>query len=98
MDALRRGVVDYLTKPVDFARLQMALANLARTLEMKGEIGSLRSELRKLGRFGPLIGASAPMQQVYDLIGARRAHRRQHPHHRRDGYGQGGGRPDHPRA
>src|SRR6185436_19574583 len=26
VDALRRGVVDYLTKPVDFARLRMALA------------------------------------------------------------------------
>jgi two-component system, NtrC family, response regulator AtoC len=69
VDALRRGVVDYLTKPVDFARLRMALANLVRTLEMKGEIGTLRTELRKLGRFGPLIGASPPMQHVYDLIG-----------------------------
>ena len=69
VDALRRGVTDYLTKPVDFARLKMALANLARTLEMKGEIGTLRTELRKLGRFGPLIGASPPMQKVYDLIG-----------------------------
>jgi two-component system response regulator AtoC len=69
VDALRRGVTDYLTKPVDFARLKMALANLARTLDMKGEIGTLRSELRKLGRFGPLIGSSAPMQKVYDLIG-----------------------------
>jgi two-component system, NtrC family, response regulator HydG len=68
VDALRRGVVDYLTKPVDFARLRMALANLARTLAMKGEIGTLRRELRKLGRFGPLIGASASMQQAYDLI------------------------------
>jgi DNA-binding NtrC family response regulator len=47
----------------------MALANLARTLEMKGEIGTLRTELRKLGRFGALIGASPPMQKVYDLIG-----------------------------
>jgi two-component system, NtrC family, response regulator AtoC len=69
VDALRRGVTDYLTKPVDFARLKMALANLARTLEMKGEIGTLRGELRKLGRFGPLVGVSPPMQQVYDLIG-----------------------------
>jgi len=69
VDALRRGLTDYLTKPVDFARLKMALANLARTLEMKGEIGTLRGELRKLGRFGPLIGASPPMQKVYDLIG-----------------------------
>jgi len=69
VDALRRGVTDYLTKPIDFARLKMTLANLARTLEMKGEIGTLRSELRELGRFGPLIGASPPMQKVYDLIG-----------------------------
>ena len=69
VDALRRGATDYLTKPVDFARLKMVLGNLARTLEMKSEIGTLRDELRKMGRFGPLIGASPPMQKVYDLIG-----------------------------
>jgi two-component system, NtrC family, response regulator AtoC len=69
VEALRRGVIDYLTKPVDFARIKMALANVTRTLEMKGEIGALRGELRKLGRFGPLIGTSPPMQAVYDLIG-----------------------------
>jgi two-component system response regulator AtoC len=69
VDALRRGAIDYLTKPVDFARIKMALANVTRTLEMKGEIGTLRSELRKLGRFGPLIGTTPPMQAVYDLIG-----------------------------
>jgi len=69
VDALRRGAIDYLTKPVDFARIKMALANVTRTLEMKGEIGTLRKELRKLGRFGPMIGASLPMQAVYDLIG-----------------------------
>src|SRR6185436_19058557 len=69
VEALRHGVTDYLTKPVDFARLKVALANLARTLEMKGQIGTLRTQLRKLGRFGPLVGASPPMQKVYDLIG-----------------------------
>src|SRR5512143_1103876 len=69
VDALRRGAIDYVTKPVDFARIEMALANVTRTLEMKGEIGTLRGELRKMGRFGPLIGGSPPMQAVYDLIG-----------------------------
>jgi two-component system response regulator AtoC len=69
VDALRRGAIDYLTKPVDFARIKMALANVTRTLGMKGEIGALRGELRRLGRFGPLIGTSPPMQAVYDLIG-----------------------------
>jgi two-component system response regulator AtoC len=66
--ALRSGVADYLTKPVDFARVKMALGNVTRALEMRGEIGTLRGELRKLGRFGPLIGASPPMQKIYDLI------------------------------
>jgi two-component system response regulator AtoC len=69
VQALRLGVADYLTKPVDFPRLKMVLGHVARTLEMKSEIGALRTELRRLGRFGALIGASPPMQKVYDLIG-----------------------------
>jgi len=68
IDALRHGVADYLTKPVDFARVKMALANLTRTRELKEEIGSLRGELRSLGRFGLMIGTSPAMQQVYDLV------------------------------
>ncbi len=68
VDALRRGVADYLTKPVDFARVKMALANVRRALEMRGEISSLRGELRKLGRFGSMVGSSPPMQKVFDLI------------------------------
>ncbi|HET7293281.1 MAG TPA: sigma-54 dependent transcriptional regulator [Vicinamibacteria bacterium] len=68
VEALRRNVADYLTKPVDFARIKMVLGNLARTRELREEIGSLRSELRKLGRFGNLVGGSPGMQRVYDLI------------------------------
>jgi DNA-binding NtrC family response regulator len=68
VDVLRRGAVDYLTKPVDFARVKIALAALKRALELKGEIGTLRGELKKLGRFGSLVGASPAMQQVYELI------------------------------
>jgi len=68
VESLRRGVADYLTKPVDFARVKMSLANVTRALEMKGEITTLRGELRKLGRFGAMVGASPAMQKVYDLI------------------------------
>jgi two-component system, NtrC family, response regulator AtoC len=55
VEALRRGVVDYLTKPVDFARVKTVLANVTRTRELKEEMRSLRGELRKIGRLGPLI-------------------------------------------
>jgi len=66
--ALRTGVLDYLTKPVDVRRLKTVLANVLRTLALKEEIGSLREELRELGRFGRLIGSSGVMQKVYDLV------------------------------
>jgi two-component system response regulator AtoC len=69
VEALRRGVSDYLTKPIDIARLKAVLANILRTRALKEEIGALRGELSKLGFFGRLIGASPPMQSVYDLIG-----------------------------
>ena len=68
IQALRRGATDYLTKPVDVPRLKSILANVTRTRELQQEIGSLRGELRKLGRFGPLVGSSAAMGGIYDLI------------------------------
>jgi DNA-binding NtrC family response regulator len=68
VEALRLGATDYLTKPVDFGRLKTILHNVARTRELQEEIRELRSELRKLGRFGPLVGASPAMGTVYDLI------------------------------
>jgi DNA-binding NtrC family response regulator len=68
VQALRTGAADYLTKPVDIARLRTILTNVKRTRELKDEIDMLRDELRGLGRFGPMIGVSAPMGKVYDLI------------------------------
>jgi two-component system, NtrC family, response regulator AtoC len=68
VESMRKGASDYLVKPVDMARVKGVLANVVRTRELKEQIGNLRGELRKLGRFGPLIGAAATMQRVYDLI------------------------------
>lgn len=66
--ALREGALDFLPKPVDRTRLKATLTNVARTRGLKHEVHSLRGELRDLGRFGPMVGRSKPMQQVYDLI------------------------------
>jgi two-component system response regulator AtoC len=68
VEALRLGAADFLTKPVDLARVKMVLATLARARELSRQVGALRGELRRLGRFGALIGASPKMQAVYDLI------------------------------
>jgi two-component system, NtrC family, response regulator HydG len=69
IEALRKGATDYLTKPLDIPRLKTVLTNVARAYMLRQEVGSLRAELRKLGRFGSLVGASPAMQKVYDLIG-----------------------------
>jgi len=68
VQALRDGARDYLTKPLDRPRLKSILAGVTRTHEFKAEVRSLRGELRELGRFGPMVGRSPAMQQVYDLI------------------------------
>jgi DNA-binding NtrC family response regulator len=66
--ALRLGAVDYLIKPVNVNRLKSILARVARPTDLKREIGSLRGELRNLGHFGRLLGASEAMQKVYVQI------------------------------
>jgi DNA-binding NtrC family response regulator len=68
VEALRQRATDYLTKPMDVARLRAVLSNVSRRRELYEEVRDLRAELRQLGRFGPMIGASAAMQPVYDAI------------------------------
>jgi DNA-binding NtrC family response regulator len=69
VQALRLGATDYLVKPVDVERLKGILRRVPRTGELRAEIGELRDELRKLGRFGHILGSSPPMQRLYDQLG-----------------------------
>jgi DNA-binding NtrC family response regulator len=68
VEALRAGATDFLTKPVDEARLKTLLEGIARAGSYRKEIAELRSTLRELGRFGSMIGSSPAMQAVYDRI------------------------------
>jgi DNA-binding NtrC family response regulator len=66
--AMQGGALDYLTKPIDRPRLRTALLNVNRTRALKAEVGSLRGELRDLGRFGRMVGHSKAILEVYDLV------------------------------
>lgn len=68
VEALRLGAYDYLTKPVDVARLRKILSHLRRGLAMRQDVDELRRQLREMGRFGSLVGTSRAMQDVFDLI------------------------------
>ena len=62
IEGLRLGASDYLIKPIDVDRLARLLRRQPRAADLKQEIGELRDELRRVGRFGRLFGNSAPMQ------------------------------------
>jgi MoxR-like ATPase len=49
-------------------RLKAVLSRVPQSGELRAEIGALRDELRRLGRFGRLVGRSPAMQEVYDKI------------------------------
>jgi two-component system, NtrC family, response regulator AtoC len=66
--ALRAGASDYLVKPADLERVQAVLRHAKKTSALQHEIGELREELRKLGRFGRILGSSQRMQVLYDQL------------------------------
>jgi len=68
VEALRLGAADYLTKPINFRRLKALLSRVPRTVDLKTEIGALRSELQRLGHFGQMLGAAPVMQKLYSHI------------------------------
>jgi two-component system response regulator AtoC len=69
VEALRLGAADYLTKPINIRRLRGLLSRVPRAVDLKSEIGVLRSELQRLGHFGSMLGASVAMQKLYNHIG-----------------------------
>ncbi|HET9106621.1 MAG TPA: sigma-54 dependent transcriptional regulator [Steroidobacteraceae bacterium] len=66
--ALRAGASDYLVKPADLERVQAVLRHAKKTSALQHEIGELRDELRRLGRFGRILGSSQRMQVLYDQL------------------------------
>jgi len=66
--ALHAGASDYLVKPADLERVQAVLRHAKKTSALQQEIGVLRDELRRLGRFGRILGSSPRMQVLYDQL------------------------------
>jgi DNA-binding NtrC family response regulator len=66
--ALRAGASDYLIKPADLERVQAVLRHAKKTSALQHEIGELREELRRMGRFGRILGSSQRMQVLYDQL------------------------------
>ena len=74
IDAVRRGAFDYVSKPFEIEELVLALERALEDSRLRRENRSLRGEVTRRYGLESLIGASAPMQEVFALIqGAARA-------------------------
>lgn len=64
--AMRRGAYDFITKPIDYAKLQSTVKNALETVSLKREIAIYREK----GKFdtSQIIAFSSAMQQVLGII------------------------------
>jgi DNA-binding NtrC family response regulator len=68
VDAMKLGAYDFLTKPVDPARLRNILTNASRQRGTDRELEVTRRQLRGTGILGPLVGSSKKMQEIFSLV------------------------------
>jgi DNA-binding NtrC family response regulator len=64
VQAMKEGAYDYLTKPLDPARLQVLLERALDRAETAREVHRLRRELRQRGAFGRLVAGAPAMREV----------------------------------
>lgn len=70
VEAMRAGATDYVIKPVRRDELVLVLRRALKTRDLEHEVVRLRQALATTGRFEQLIGGSAEMRRVYELIDA----------------------------
>ena len=68
IEAIRRGAYDYLPKPVDRARLRRILEDLSDQLQRRRRISGLDAQLLNDLQFHGIVGRSAGMLELFDLV------------------------------
>ena len=66
--AMKEGAYDFLTKPVDVARLKALVPKAVERAEAVREVALLRRRVKQVWGVGKLVGTSQAMQAVYRLI------------------------------
>jgi len=68
VSAMKEGAYDFLTKPVEAARLKLLIPKAAEKAEALREVALLRRRVKQLWGLGRLVGTSRAMQGVHRLI------------------------------
>jgi two-component system, NtrC family, response regulator HydG len=68
VDAIKLGAMDYLSKPLDFPRLEHLLTSVRDDLERRRSLLSIESDLAKRLEFCGMIGRGPAMQELFGMI------------------------------
>ncbi len=70
VEAMRVGADDYLTKPVDLYELRKRVMNLLENRQLKEEVRLAAADAQQAVRLRGILGSSAPMEHLFDLMRA----------------------------
>src|SRR5205809_2067894 len=76
VDAIKLGAMDYLSKPLDFQRLEQLLASVRDDLERRRSLLSIEGDVARRLEFCGMIGRGPAMQGLFGMV------RRMAPHGR----------------
>ena len=68
VEALRLGAYDYIAKPFKIDELKVTIKNALEKQQLKEEVVSLKRTLREKHGLGSMLGRSAKMVKLFDLI------------------------------
>lgn len=70
IESTRRGAYDYITKPFDLDQVRATAGQVVSRRKLQRQLGNLRERVRSEYKPGAeIVGRSAPMQEIYKLIG-----------------------------
>ncbi|RMH66249.1 MAG: sigma-54-dependent Fis family transcriptional regulator [Calditrichaeota bacterium] len=68
VDAMNKGALNYLTKPINYDELTTVVQMAIRQQALKKEVRRLRQEVDQRYGFGNIIGQNEQMRAIFDLI------------------------------
>ena len=68
VEAIKLGALDYLSKPLDFARLEQLLTGVREELERRRSLLSIEGDLARRLEFCGMIGRGPVMQELFGMI------------------------------
>jgi DNA-binding NtrC family response regulator len=68
VEAIKLGAMDYLSKPLDFARVQQLLATVRDDIDRRRSVAALETDVAKRLEFCGMIGRGPVMQELFGMI------------------------------